>query len=166
MYNNSLLQNSGLKSPFENPFNKFSSDSDIADAYKKLEMLKQASPVVAQRNVFSDIADEWKSISEDERLFIENSHEYQEAFTTYQNEFSAFLIESFGNDFARSPHGASAEGLLGVIRSKKDSYKNKFATDISEIKEKNSQLEELNQELVKTNMKLQEQLKNIEARLN
>jgi vacuolar-type H+-ATPase subunit I/STV1 len=166
MYNNSLLQNNGLKSPFENPFNKFSSDSDLVDAYKKLELLKQASPVVAMKNVFSDIADEWKSISTDERLFIENSKEYQEAFANYQNEFSAFLIDHLGNDFLKSPHGLAAEKLLGEIREKKESYKNKFASDITEIKEKNSQLEELNQELAKTNMQLQEQLKNIEARLN
>jgi hypothetical protein len=153
---------------FANPFNN-PTTADLTDVYQKLEALKAQQQIMnnpqSKTSVLTEITKEWEHISEDEKLFIENSKEYQEASNFYQQEFSAFLIEHLGNDFIKSPHGIAAEKVLGVIRSKKELYKNKFANDISEIKAKNSQLERNNEELAKNNIALQEQLRDIQKRL-
>jgi hypothetical protein len=154
MYNSPFNQNNiGL---FSNPFQSaLSQGNSLEDAYQKLEFLKAQQNLLHSkdqsqiRNVFSDIANEWSSVSEDERSFIESSKEYRAADLRYQQEFTAFLIEYLGNDFLKSSHGKAAEEVLAVIKSKKDSYKNKFADDISEIRNKNSQLEQNNEILAK-----------------
>jgi hypothetical protein len=157
-----------FSNPFGNPGIQPSA-ADLTDVYHKLEALKAQQQIMnnppAKSNVLADITREWENISDDEKYFIENSKEYQDASNFYQQEFSAFLIEHLGNDFVKSPHGVAAEKVLGVIRGKKELYKNKFANDISEIKEKNSQLERNNEELAKNNIALQEQLKEIQKRL-
>jgi hypothetical protein len=173
MYNfNETNQNRNI---FSNPFslnNNIPSSSSLNDAYKQLEFLKAQHESLQHhanensKNVFSDIVDEWGKASEDEKIFIQNSQEYQSANAQYEQEFNAFLIEYLGNDFLKSPHGKAAENVLAVIRNRKDNYKNKFANDISEIREKNSKLEQNNEELAKSNLILQEQLKEIQARLS
>lgn len=165
MFDKSFL---GSSNPFASPFSN-QGDTSIEDAYKKLEFLKQQSIQQNQqpqvRSVFSDIQKEWSETSEDERIFIENSKEYQTANNNYQQAFSLFLIEKFGNEFSNSPHGRSAEEVLAVIKNKKEKYKDKFASDIEEIKQKNSKLEENNSTLLKQNELLQEQLLEIRSKI-
>jgi hypothetical protein len=159
---------SDKKSPFESPFTStgkgLPSLEELSEAYKQLELLKNNSGGTP-RNVFTDISNEWKDTSDDEKVFIENSKEYLEANTAYQAAFSAFLVEYLGNDFLKTQHGIAAEKVLSVIKEKKESYKNKFVNDIDKIKTQNDKLEESNQELIKKNLDLQNQLKMIQEKL-
>jgi predicted RNase H-like nuclease (RuvC/YqgF family) len=52
-----------------------------------------------------------------------------------------------------------------VIRAKKDKYKDKFATDINEIRDQNKNLLDKNNKLAESNQALQKQLEEIKSRL-
>jgi predicted RNase H-like nuclease (RuvC/YqgF family) len=55
--------------------------------------------------------------------------------------------------------------MLYVIRTQKEKYKDKFATDINEIRDQNRDLLNKNNELAESNQALQKQLEEIKARL-
>jgi polyhydroxyalkanoate synthesis regulator phasin len=57
------------------------------------------------------------------------------------------------------------EEMLYVIRKQKDKYKEKFATDINEIRNQNKTLLDKNNQLAESNQELQKQLEEIKARL-
>jgi chaperonin cofactor prefoldin len=173
MFNNNNFQSPLLNNNlFSNPFSTTKSVDELSEAYKKLEMLRTQQEALNQqsqrpnRTVFTDIANEWEKISDDERYFIESSKEYIEANNSYQQEFNLFLLEYLGNDFLKSSHGVAAERVLSTIKEKKEVYRNKFATDILEIKEQNSKLEKNNAELIKNNNILQEELKKIQEKIS
>lgn len=152
---------------FPSPYSQTSEDR-LNQLYQEMEMLKQYknnSNNINKKTVFTDISDEMKDLSEDERRFIETSKEYMEASAKYQNDFSMFLIQYLGDDFIKSEYGKTPETILAIIKKKKDEYKNRFAEDISEIREQNSNLATRNEELAKTNSELQKQLAEIREKL-
>jgi molybdopterin converting factor small subunit len=168
--NNNLF---GLNNNYNtsNPFSNTPSvlDASLADSYAKLEALKrqqmQQQQIVPQATVFTDIENELKNLSEDETAFITNSKEYQTVSNKYQAEFSQFLISKFSNEYLQSGNTRTLEELLYVIRAQKDKYKDKFATDINEIRDQNKNLLDRNNQLAESNQALQKQLEEIKARL-
>ena len=147
-------------------------DASLADSYAKLEALKrqqaqmQQSQVMPQQStVFTDIADELKNLSEDESTFITSSKEYQAISNKYQAEFSQFLINKFSNEYMQIGNTRTLEEMLYVIRQQKEKYKDKFATDINEIRDQNKTLLDRNNQLAESNLALQKQLEEIKTRL-
>jgi lipoate-protein ligase A len=152
-----------------NPFSNTPSvlDTALADSYAKLEALKrqQIQQPVQHATVFTDIENELKNLSEDETMFITNSKEYQTISNKYQAEFSQFLITKFSNEYLQSGNTRTLEEMLYVIRNQKEKYKDKFATDINEIRDQNKNLLDRNNQLAESNQALQKQLEEIKARL-
>jgi hypothetical protein len=155
-----------------NPFSNTPSilDASLADSYAKLEALKRQQqqmqqPAVQQATVFTDIENELKNLSEDETAFITSSKEYQIVANKYQNEFSQFLINKFSNEYMQSGNTRTLEEMLFTIRNQKDKYKEKFATDINEIRVQNQDLLNKNNQLAENNLALQKQLEEIKSRL-
>lgn len=180
MDNNNIFNTTYSSSnPFSMRSNSGSSsalDSSLAQAYQRLEDIKKkqvqldslsGDPASSfqsnSRNVFSDIADELKEISQDELTFITSSPEYQKLNAQYQDDFSQFLISKFGNEFLQTGKQKTLEEILYTIKSKKDEYKKKFANEINEIRDQNKQLADRNNELAANNEKLQEQLKALQS---
>lgn len=170
MLNNGIFNSNYSTS---NPFGmggQQSIDASLLDAYNKLEALKnqQNSYNVQQTNqktVFTDIADEFKDLSNDESAFISSSKEYQDAYNKYQVEFSEFLTNKFSNEFLQTNGGRSLEELLFTIRQQKEKYKSKFANDINEIRDQNKELINKNNQLADNNAELQKQLNEIQKML-
>lgn len=156
-----------------NPFSNTPSilDASLADSYAKLEALKRQQqqmqqPAVQQHaTVFTDIENELKNLSEDETAFITSSKEYQTISNKYQAEFSQFLINKFSNEYIQSGNTRTLEELLYTIRQQKEKYKDKFATDINEIRDQNKTLLDRNNQLAESNQALQRQLEEIKSRL-
>lgn len=156
-----------------NPFSNTPSvlDASLADSYAKLEALKRQQqqmqqPAVQQHaTVFTDIENELKNLSEDETAFITSSKEYQTISNRYQAEFSQFLINKFSNEYIQTGNTRTLEELLYTIRQQKDKYKDKFATDINEIRDQNKTLLDRNNQLAESNQALQKQLEEIKSRL-
>jgi ABC-type transporter Mla subunit MlaD len=160
------------QSIFQNPLDfrgASAPESQLSDIYANMERLKQlqqlTQPQIPQRTVFSDIMDELKDMSEDEKRFIETSEEYQKANLAYQESFTNFLLEKLGPEYLSSTYGKAPEQVLLVIKQKKEKYKSQFAADITSIKEQNNSLAERNENLIRTNIELQKQLKEIQERL-
>jgi polyhydroxyalkanoate synthesis regulator phasin len=123
-------------------------------------------PAVQQHaTVFTDIENELKNLSEDETAFITSSKEYQTISNRYQAEFSQFLINKFSNEYIQTGNTRTLEELLYTIRQQKDKYKDKFATDINEIRDQNKTLLDRNNQLAESNQALQKQLEEIKSRL-
>jgi multidrug efflux pump subunit AcrB len=170
--NNSIF---GTNYNTSNPFSNTPSvlDATLADSYAKLEALKRqqqqlqqtATAVPQHSTVFTDIDNELKDLSEDEMSFITNSKEYQTITNKYQTEFSQFLINKFSNEYIQTGNTRTLEEMLYVIRSQKEKYKDKFATDINEIRNQNKDLLDKNNQLAENNQALQKQLEEIKARL-
>jgi molybdopterin converting factor small subunit len=183
MNNNSIFNPSYSQSnPFTLPATTTAPaiNSELIDSYARLEAIRQrqaelnamsqkaAIPDVqatARKTVFSDIADEFNGLSEDETAFITNSPEYQKLNNKYQAEFSNFLISKFSNEYMQSGNTRTLEELLYEVRRQKDRYKEKFAEDINQIRDQNKQLTDQNNALALSNQELQEQLKEIRAKL-
>jgi molybdopterin converting factor small subunit len=168
MNNNIFGTNTNYNSPFQNTPSIL--DASLADSYAKLEALKRQQqqmqqPVVQQSTVFTDIADELKNLSEDESAFITSSKEYQTISNKYQAEFSQFLINKFSNEYMQTGNTRTLEEMLYVIRQQKEKYKDKFATDINEIRDQNKTLLDRNNQLAESNLALQKQLEEIKSRL-
>lgn len=173
MYSNNSIFSSGLSS--SNPFGGYGQPNSttspaLADAYAKLELLKQQQMASQQNNmqkstVFTDIAAEMKDVSDDELNYIISAPEYQQLNTKYQNEFSEFLIAKFANEYLQVGNQRTLEEMLGIIRKRKEQYKGKFAEDISEIREQNKSLLDRNNQLADSNKKLQEQLQEIQNKI-
>jgi hypothetical protein len=168
MYNiNNKFGYSGFgSSPNPMDISNFGSDksAELSKMYAELELLKNSQPQV-QRTVFTDIGTEMADATEDERIFIENSKEYISLNQQYQQDFSTFLIDKFGNEFSNSKYGKTPEKILAVIRNKREEYKNKFAENLNEIKQSNKDLITRNDELAKVNENLQKQLLEIQNKL-
>jgi multidrug efflux pump subunit AcrB len=171
MNNNIFGTNYNTSNPFSNTPSVL--DATLADSYAKLEALKrqqqqlqQAATSVPQQNtVFTDIDNELKNLSEDELAFITNSKEYQTISNKYQAEFSQFLINKFSNEYIQTGNTRTLEEMLYTIRSQKEKYKDKFASDINEIRDQNKELVNKNNQLAESNQTLQKQLEEIKARL-
>jgi molybdopterin converting factor small subunit len=168
MNNNIFGTNTNYNSQFQNTPSIL--DASLADSYAKLEALKRQQqqmqqPVVQQSTVFTDIADELKNLSEDESVFITSSKEYQTISNKYQAEFSQFLINKFSNEYMQTGNTRTLEEMLYVIRQQKEKYKDKFATDINEIRDQNKTLLDRNNQLAESNLALQKQLEEIKSRL-
>jgi predicted Zn-dependent protease len=155
-----------------NPFSNTPSvlDASLADSYAKLEALKRQQqqmqqPAVQHATVFTDIENELKNLSEDETAFVTSSKEYQAIANKYQAEFSQFLINKFSNEYIQTGNTRTLEEMLYVIRQQKDKYKDKFATDINEIRDQNKTLLDKNNQLAESNQALQKQLEEIKSRL-
>jgi lipoate-protein ligase A len=154
-----------------NPFSNTPSvlDASLADSYAKLEALKRQQqmqqPAVQHATVFTDIENELKNLSEDETAFVTSSKEYQTIMNKYQAEFSQFLINKFSNEYIQTGNTRTLEEMLYVIRQQKDKYKDKFATDINEIRDQNKTLLDKNNQLAESNQALQKQLEEIKSRL-
>lgn len=168
--NNNIFGNN-TTSNYSNPFSNTPSvlDASLADSYAKLEALKrqqqlQQSPS-QQATVFTDITNELKNLSEDEMSFITSSKEYQTISNKYQEEFSQFLINKFSNEYIQVGNTRTLEEMLYTIRTQKEKYKDKFATDINEIRNQNKTLIDRNNQLAENNQALQKQLEEIKARL-
>ena len=158
--------NTDISAKYMSPFlnnNKPEFNNDLAAAYAQLEALKkqQMQQQTFPRTVFTDISDEMRDLGEDEKNFIISSNEYQMLNTQYQEEFSSFLIQYFASDYLKSEYAKTPEKILALIRSKKEQYKSKFVSDISDIKNQNQLLASKNDALEKANIALQEQLKEI-----
>jgi hypothetical protein len=168
--NNNLF---GLNTNYNttNPFSNTPSvlDATLADSYAKLEALKrqqmQQQVVPQQSTVFTDIENELRNLSDDETAFITSSKEYQTISNKYQSEFSQFLIAKFSNEYLQTGNTRTLEEMLYVIRSQKEKYKDKFATDINEIRDQNKDLLDRNNQLAESNQVLQKQLEEIKSRL-
>jgi hypothetical protein len=154
-----------------NPFSNTPSvlDASLADSYAKLEALKRQQQQMQQQpqhtTVFTDIENELKNLSEDEATFITSSKEYQTIAAKYQTEFSQFLISKFSNEYLQNGNTRTLEEMLYTIRQQKDKYKDKFATDINEIRDQNKTLLDRNNQLAESNQALQKQLEEIKSRL-
>jgi hypothetical protein len=166
MNNNIFGTNYNTTNPFSNTPSVL--ESTLADSYAKLEALKRQQmqqAQVTQSTVFTDIDNELKNLSEDEMQFITSSKEYQNISNKYQTEFSQFLINKFSNEYIQTGNTRTLEEMLYTIRKQKDKYKEKFATDINEIRDQNKDLVNKNNQLAEANQSLQKQLEEIKARL-
>jgi hypothetical protein len=153
-----------------NPFSNTPSvlDSALADSYAKLEALKrqqQSQQPIQHMTVFTDIENELKNLSEDELGFITSSKDYQTVSNKYQSEFSQFLINKFSSEYLQTGNTRTLEEMLHIIRSEKEKYKDKFASDINEIRDQNKTLIDRNNQLAENNQALQKQLEEIKSRL-
>lgn len=159
-----LNSNYNTSNPFSNPPSIL--DSTLADSYAKLEALKRQQGIQQPQvmTVFTDIETELKNLSEDELNFITTSKEYQSVSSKYQAEFSQFLINKFSNEYIQTGNTKTLEEMLYIIRNKKEKYKEKFASDINEIKDQNKALLERNDKLAENNLALQKQLEEIKSR--
>ena len=165
--NNSLFGSQfSTSNPFMNQAQSISQiDQNIANVYSQLEALKNPQQNQQRQNtVFTDIFNEMKSMSDDEKAYIFSTKEYVAANAKYQEEFSTFLINKFSGEFLQN-HQRTMEELLSVIKNKKEQYKNKFADDVAEIRERNKDLADKNAALAKNNQILQEELKKIQMKL-
>jgi hypothetical protein len=163
-----LNTNTNYTSPFSNTPSVL--DTSLAESYAKLEALKRqqqqvATPQIPVATVFTDIDNELKNLSEDETNFITSSKEYQAVLNKYQAEFSQFLINKFSNEYLQTGNTRTLEEMLFTIRNQKDKYKEKFATDINEIRVQNQDLLNKNNQLAENNLALQKQLEEIKSRL-
>jgi regulator of replication initiation timing len=152
-------------------------DNNLMESYARLEALKQKQAELnalnqknlmdspARKTVFTDIAEEFNGLSEDETNFIVNSPEYQKLNSRYQTEFSNFLITKFSNEYMQTGNTRTLEELLHEIRRQKDKYKEKFAEDINQIRDQNRVLTDQNNALAISNQELQEQLREIRAKI-
>jgi hypothetical protein len=165
--NNNLfgMNTNTFTSPFSNTPSPL--DASLAESYAKLEALKRQQLQQTQQpfTVFSDIENELKNLSEDETNFITTSKEYQTIANKYQTEFSQFLINKFSNEYIQTGNTRTLEEMLYTIRKQKEKYKEKFATDINEIRDQNKDLLNKNNKLAESNLELQKQLEEIKSRL-
>jgi TRAP-type mannitol/chloroaromatic compound transport system substrate-binding protein len=157
-----------------NPFsfnNKTTSsiEDSLLQTYAQLEALKAKQTQLNNgnlnqqdsRNVFTDISDEFKDLTEDEVNFIVNSPEYKSLNEKYQNEFSQFLISKFSNEYLQTGNARTLEEMLHTVKKKKEDFKQKFSKDINEIRDMNKELLEKNNALAASNLELQEQIKTL-----
>lgn len=173
MYTDNSIFNSpySTSNPFMTNFqnNNGNMDQNLAEMYSKLEALKASSNANQQQpqktSVFTEISEELKNMTDDEKAYIFSTKEYQTANAKYQDAFSVFLVTKFANEFLQN-NQRTMEELLLTIRNKKDQYRNKFADDVAEIRNQNKSLADKNAELAKSNSELQEQLKAIQERLS
>jgi hypothetical protein len=169
MNNNSIFGNSlnYNTNPFLSSTNPQNTDDLLAQSFAKLEALKKQynDSKTQQSTVFTDIESEFKNLSDDETQFIVNSSEYQAANLKYQSEFSQFLINKFSNEYLQTGNTRTLEEMLYIIRNQKEKYKEKFATDINEIRDQNKSLLDKNNQLAESNQQLQKQLEEIKNRL-
>lgn len=121
-------------------------NTNVNDMYQELGRLRNA-PYNQYRTVFNDIADEWGNCSEEERRFIEQDAEYNQANIAYAQQFNAFLLDQFGLQFANSKYGISAERVLESLKNARSKFRKVTIEDVSKIKSENALLQKQLKEL-------------------
>lgn len=121
-------------------------NTNVNDMYQELGRLRNA-PYNQYRTVFNDIADEWGNCSEEERRFIEQDAEYNQANIAYAQQFNAFLLDQFGLQFANSKYGISAERVLESLKNARSKFRKVTIEDVSKIKSENALLQKQIKEL-------------------
>lgn len=121
-------------------------NTNVNDIYQELGRLRNA-PYNQYRTVFNDIADEWGNCSEEERRFIEQDAEYNQANIAYAQQFNAFLLDQFGLQFANSKYGISAERVLESLKNARSKFRKVTIEDVSKIKSENALLQKQIKEL-------------------
>lgn len=121
-------------------------NTNVNDMYQELGRLRNA-PYNQYRTVFNDIADEWGNCSEEERRFIEQDAEYNQANIAYAQQFNAFLLDQFGLQFANSKYGISAEKVLESLKNARSKFRKVTIEDVSKIKSENALLQKQLKEL-------------------
>lgn len=180
MFNNNT--NTNL---FANPYLQESQSSkapdDINSLYRQIEALKAQKTALTnlqspniknndatqqnKRTVYNDIGTIWSELSAEERKYIENSEEYQNANIEYQQSFNNFLVEKLGDDYLQSRFGTAPEKVLAVIKKKKEEFQNNITNDISAIKSQNEYLVKKNDELTKSNEEMNKLIKALQEQL-
>lgn len=121
-------------------------NNNTPDVYQRLADMRN-TPYPSYRTVFNDITDEWSVCSEEERKFVEQDTEYQQANLIYAQQFNAFLLDQFGLQFANSKYGASAEKVLVALRNARGRFRTNTADDMAKIKNENAALQKQLKEL-------------------
>ena len=121
-------------------------NTNVNDMYQELGRLRNA-PYNQYSTVFNDIADEWGNCSEEERRFIEQDAEYNQANIAYAQQFNAFLLDQFGLQFANSKYGISAERVLESLKNARSKFRKVTIEDVSKIKSDNALLQKQIKEL-------------------
>ena len=121
-------------------------NTNVNDMYQELGRLRNA-PYNQYLTVFNDIADEWGNCSEEERRFIEQDAEYNQANIAYAQQFNAFLLDQFGLQFANSKYGISAEKVLESLKNARSKFRKVTIEDVSKIKSENALLQKQLKEL-------------------
>lgn len=114
---------------------------DETRVYDELARLKNASlQLPTYRTVFTDITEEWSKCTAEEQNFINNDENYVKANLKYQQAFSSFLLEMWGQQFIASPHGKTAEEVLIALKSAKEKYRQKTDSTVKDVQEQNLML--------------------------
>ncbi len=138
-----MNRNSFNSSPNFNYYNE-------GNIYEELARLKNASlQLPSYRTVFNDIADEWSKCTTEEQNFINNDEDYINSNLKYQQAFNSFLLEMFGQQFASSSYGRSAEEVLISLRKSRDKYRQNNDKTVKNVQEQNEMLKAEIEELKK-----------------
>lgn len=131
------------------PLNNENTLQDMNSLYAELSRLRaqQSSQPMVFRTVFNDIADEWSNCTEDERRFVNEDTDYQNANLSYQQQFNSFLLELVGTQFINSQYGKSAEQVLVALRKAKDKYRKENAETMATVRAENAELQRQLKEL-------------------
>lgn len=135
--------------------NRFMSNNlyhDENNLYDELARLRNASlQLPTYRTVFTDITEEWNKCTAEEQNFINNDENYIKANLKYQQAFSSFLLEMWGQQFIASPHGKTAEEVLISLRNAKEKYRQKTDSTVKDVQQQNellkNEIEQLKQML-------------------
>lgn len=120
---------------YTNNGNPYFNETNIYDELAKLKTASLQLPTY--RTVFTDIADEWNKCTAEEQSFINNDENYVKTNLKYQQAFSSFLLEMWGQQFIASPYGKTAEEVLIALRGAKDKYRQKTDTTVKDVQEQN-----------------------------
>lgn len=67
----------------------------------------------------------------------------------YQQAFSSFLLEMWGQQFISSPHGRTAEEVLVALRGARDHFRQRTDNTVKDVQEQNAILQAEIEELKK-----------------
>lgn len=130
-----------FNSNYSSPFSTMSLD-ELQRNYQiqmdRLNGMKQQ--VQASMPILEEISRSFNSMTSDEQSLLMDSHEYQLAKNTYEQNFMAYLSSKFSQEYVATPEGKlAAENLLNTIKSAKD----KIAYESKVKKEKIDKMLEL-----------------------
>lgn len=130
-----------FNSNYSSPFSTMSLD-ELQRNYQmqmdRLNGMKQQAQ--ASLPILEEISRSFNSMTSDEQSLLMDSHEYQLAKNTYEQNFMAYLSSKFSQEYVATPEGKlAAENLLNTIKSAKD----KIAYESKVKKEKIDKMLEL-----------------------
>lgn len=107
---------------YSSPFSTMSLD-ELQRNYQvqmdRLNGMKQQAQ--ASMPILDEISRAFNSMTSDEQSLLMDSHEYQLAKNTYEQNFMAYLSSKFSQEYVATPEGRlAAENLLSTIKSAKD----------------------------------------------